>query len=123
MDAITRGNWKAFFGKGLSDQETQCALLATDGMTNKEIARERGIAPDTVKKRLQSAMYRLGVDRRAALVSEAIRRGIIAPACVAFLAVLLGLQHQQPTTVRRPSAPRRVEVRIVARQEVAAWAA
>nr|WP_298117364.1 helix-turn-helix transcriptional regulator [uncultured Pseudomonas sp.] len=82
MQFITHGNWKGFTGQGLTDRELECTLAAAAGMTNKEIARQLGIAPDTVKKRIQFAMGRLDVPRRTALVAEAMRKSIIAPLVV-----------------------------------------
>lgn len=109
MDVITHGNWKGFIGQGLSERELECTLLAASGMTNKEIAKDLGIAPDTVKKRIQNAMYRLDVPRRTALVAEAMRKAIIAP-LVLLLALSEIAPHSQVQTrpVRSPVAMKRV---------------
>lgn len=68
-------------GQGLAPRELQCLLAVAAGMTSKEAARELGVAPDTVDKRILAATTKLGVTRRAALVAEAFRRGLIAFAC------------------------------------------
>ena len=68
-------------GKGLAPRELQCLIAVAAGMTSKEAARELGVAPDTVDKRLLSATTKLGVTRRAALVAEAFKRGLITFAC------------------------------------------
>lgn len=65
-------------GKRLSPRELQCLMAVAAGMTSKEVAQELGIAPDTVDKRLLAATTKLGVTRRAALVAEAFRLGLIA---------------------------------------------
>lgn len=64
-------------GMGLAPRELECLLSVAAGMTSKEVARELGMAPDTVDKRILSATTKLGVTRRAALVAEAFRRGLI----------------------------------------------
>lgn len=109
MDVITHGNWQGFTDHGLSDRELECTVLAACGLTNKEIAKQMGIAPDTVKKRIQNAMYRLDVPRRAALVAEAMRKAIIAP-LVLLLCIAEVAPHQpiQTRPVRTPVAVKRV---------------
>lgn len=108
MDVITHGNWQGFTDRGLSDREVECTVLAACGLTNKEIAKQMSIAPDTVKKRIQNAMYRLDVPRRAALVAEAMRKAIIAPLLI-LLALAEIAPHQQIQTrpVRTPAAVKR----------------
>jgi DNA-binding CsgD family transcriptional regulator len=108
MDAFTHGNWQGFLDRGLSEREVECTVLAASGLTNKEIAKKMGIAPDTVKKRIQAAMYRLQVPRRAALVAEAMRKAIIAPLLL-LLALAEVAPHQQIQTrpVRTPAAVKR----------------
>jgi DNA-binding CsgD family transcriptional regulator len=78
MNALTLGNWTGRLGMGLAERELQCVLAIAEGGTSKEIARTLGIAPNTVDKRILSASTKLGVIRRAALVAEAMRRGLIA---------------------------------------------
>lgn len=64
--------------KGLAPRELQCLIAVAAGMTSKEAAKELGVAPDTVDKRLLAATTKLGVTRRAAMVAEAFRLGLIA---------------------------------------------
>lgn len=64
-------------GMGLAPRELQCLISIAAGLTSKEAARELGVAPDTIDKRLLAATTKLGVTRRAALVAEAFRRGLI----------------------------------------------
>jgi len=103
MDVITHGNWQGFTDHGLSDRELECTVLAACGLTNKEIAKQMGIAPDTVKKRIQNAMFRLDVPRRAALVAEAMRKAIIAPLIVLLCVMSAMPPHQQPARPARPT--------------------
>lgn len=62
----------------LSAREMECLLAVAAGLTTKQVARELGIAPGTVEKRLLAATTKLGVTRRAALVVEAFRQGLIS---------------------------------------------
>lgn len=64
-------------GMGLASRELECLLSVAAGLTSKQTAKQLGVAPDTVDKRLLSATTKLGVTRRAALVTEAFRRGLI----------------------------------------------
>lgn len=86
MTSINRGAWQGNLGLGLSLRELEFTLHVAGGMTDKQIARIAGIAPDTVRKRIYSAMFKLGASRRPQLIAECMRRAIIAP-----LAVLLML--------------------------------
>ncbi|MHC8404332.1 LuxR C-terminal-related transcriptional regulator [Pseudomonas sp. TMB3-21] len=78
MNVLTLGNWTGHLGMGLAERELQCVMAIAGGGTSKEIARTLGIATATVDKRILSASTKLGVIRRAALVAEAMRRGLIA---------------------------------------------
>ena len=52
METITKGDWQGFLGMGLSRRELEFTLSLCFGMTDKQMAREAGIAPDTVHKML-----------------------------------------------------------------------
>jgi DNA-binding CsgD family transcriptional regulator len=78
---ITAHGFTGTLGMGLAPRELQCLLSVAAGLTSKETARELGVSPDTVDKRLLSATTKLGVTRRAALVAEGFKRGLIAFAC------------------------------------------
>ena len=108
MEIINAYGLTGFLGKGAAPRELECLLAVAAGLTSKEAARNLGVAPGTIEKRLLSLSTKLGVNRRAALVAEAFKRGVIVPALCMVLAMLVCLQ-QNPNAVRRPSAPRRVE--------------
>ncbi|MDP4028246.1 MAG: response regulator transcription factor [Gallionella sp.] len=54
---------------GLSRRELEIARHFADGLTNKEIARETGLAPATVRNHLSSIYLKLGVDNKAELAT------------------------------------------------------
>jgi two-component system nitrate/nitrite response regulator NarL len=62
----------------LSERETEVLRLTAGGMSGPQIARRLGIGPTTVKTHLQRAYRKLGVTDRAALVAEAMRRGLLS---------------------------------------------
>lgn len=62
---------------GLSPRELEATVLAAGDMSAKEIAKEMGIAPGTVSKRLDDARFKLSAKTVLGLVVEAVRRGII----------------------------------------------
>lgn len=123
MGTITANGFTGHLGRGAAPRELECLLAIAGGMTSKEAARVMGIAAGTIDKRLLALTTKLGVTRRAALVGEAFRRGIIAPACAFLLAILLVEQHQPLALTRRPDGPRRAELRVVARRDSTEWVA
>lgn len=120
---ISNGAWKGHLGRGLAPRELQFLLWVALGLTAKEIAREAGIAPSSVAKRLSNAMFKLGVTRRAALVAEAMRRQIISPACFVLAALIAmnaiaNVQSVEPARRdRRPPSVRIAQIRITRRAE------
>ena len=62
----------------LAEQELRAALAVCAGLANKEIARVMGCAQGTVKKTIERVFYKLRVNNRAGLISEAFRRGLIS---------------------------------------------
>jgi len=79
-------------------------IYAAKDMTMKEIARCMDCAPSTIKKQLDTARFKLGMQRTIrGLIAEAMKRGIIAPL---VLALLVGGEHTQIRPIRRPDAPR-----------------
>ncbi len=65
----------------LAEQEMRTALAICAGLSGKETAKVMGCAPGTVKKTVERIFFKLGVSNRAALVAEALKRGLIAFAC------------------------------------------
>lgn len=111
MDStITTGAWKGQLGLVLAQRELECTLGVAQGMTAKEIAQALGIAPGTVVKALERAMFKLQVNRRAALIAIAMRQQIISPLCL-FLAALIAM-HSTTDDMRRErkTTERRVAV-------------
>ncbi|WP_085710883.1 MULTISPECIES: helix-turn-helix transcriptional regulator [unclassified Pseudomonas] len=75
---ITAHGLTGFLGRGAAQRELECLLEVAGGSTGKEAAQALGMSEDSVKKRLLSLTTKLGVTRRAALVAEAFRLGLIA---------------------------------------------
>jgi len=88
--SITANGWTGFLGRELSLREVQCVLGIASGQTSKELARELGVQPDSIKKRVLSASTKLGVTRRAQLVAVSMQKGLISPVATT-LALLLTL--------------------------------
>ncbi|WP_306168598.1 response regulator transcription factor [Halomonas sp. MMSF_3323] len=94
-------------GKRGSDLPTakQVMVLAglASGMTQKEIARHRGISPATVKSTAEALYYRLHATRAADAIVKGMRRGWIAPLVIALL--VADLNHST-ARVRQPMRTR-----------------
>lgn len=60
-----------------SDRKMSVLKLLAAGKSNKVIARELGLSPDTVKTHVQQLLTMLGVENRTAAVIEARRRGLV----------------------------------------------
>ncbi|WP_256806537.1 response regulator transcription factor [Pseudomonas kurunegalensis] len=117
--SITLGSWTGHLGRGLALRELQCVLGIAQGLSSKEIARDLGVQPDSIKKRVLAATTKLGVIKRAQLVAEAMRRGLISPAAIlaAILAVHGAASDDQFLRVRRSGGgERKVELRVAARR-------
>ena len=61
----------------LTEREIEVLQGVADGSTSKEIAYRLGISERTVKAHLTSIYNKLGVDSRAAAVSEGMKQGIL----------------------------------------------
>lgn len=119
---LTFGNWRATANPnrkagGLAPREAQHLMALACGMTQKQIAREFGISPSTVRHSLTRIYQRLNVERGTAAVGAAIRRGWIAPLLVALLVGAMtpgsdALRVRQPVRSRQQvSASRNVSRR------------
>ena len=63
--------------ESLSPRERNILERIGQGRSNKEIARELGIAPETVKSHIKNIFMKLAVDRRAQAVSRAQSLGLV----------------------------------------------
>jgi LuxR family maltose regulon positive regulatory protein len=61
---------------GLSVRERDVLKLVAQGQSNKRIARELGVAPDTIKYHLKSVFFKLGVVNRAQAAVQAKSNGL-----------------------------------------------
>jgi ATP/maltotriose-dependent transcriptional regulator MalT len=64
-------------GGSLSVRECMIVRLMGDGLSNKRIARQLSIAPETVKSHAKSIFLKLTVQTRAQAVYRAARLGLI----------------------------------------------
>jgi DNA-binding CsgD family transcriptional regulator len=64
-------------GESLSPRERHIVTLMSDGLSNKRIARQLGIAPETVKTHAKHIMLKLASQTRVEAVSRALRLGLI----------------------------------------------
>jgi DNA-binding CsgD family transcriptional regulator len=80
---ITFAGFTGFLGRGAAPRELQCLLAVAAGLTSKQAARDLGIAPDTIDKRLLALTTKLGVVKRAQLVARAFALGLISFASAA----------------------------------------
>lgn len=122
--SITSGNWTGHLGMGLALRELQCVLGIASGQTSKELARDLGVQPESIKKRVLAASTKLGVTRRAQLVAEAMRKGLISPLIVLMCLIITAQQAntEQFGRIRRPGE-RRIENRVAVRRIEAAQTA
>ena len=63
----------------LTPREVEVLTAVSNGLTNKEIARELGISRHTVKFHLESLMRKLGASSRAEAVFRSMRLKLFAP--------------------------------------------
>ncbi|MFV0926510.1 response regulator transcription factor [Pseudomonas palmensis] len=122
METITSGTWMGKLGKGLAPRELEALLGVAQGLTAKEIARLMQVTPGTVANRIENAMFKLGVHRRAALVAEAMKRQIISPMCFVLVALIamhsLAAGGGDPMRRDRRAPERRIaQVRVLRRAE------
>ncbi|GAA1117390.1 hypothetical protein GCM10009630_13860 [Kribbella jejuensis] len=62
---------------GLTSRELEVLALLARGQTNKQIARELGVAPKTVSNHVEHVYTKLGVGSRAAATLFAARHGLL----------------------------------------------
>lgn len=112
MPPIIRENFQGVVGLGLSDREVYYTLGLALGLTDKQQAREAGLAPDSVRKRINSAMFKLGASRRSQLVAEAMRRAIITPLAICLALCCIVVNSTPDHQDRAPRSPHGRFVRI-----------
>ena len=61
----------------LSKRERQILQMVANGKTTKEVARDLGISPHTVKTHLERIFEKLGANDRAQAVAIALRQGLV----------------------------------------------
>jgi two-component system nitrate/nitrite response regulator NarL len=61
----------------LSKREREILQMVANGSTTKEVARDLGISPHTVKTHLERIFEKLGANDRAQAVAIAIRTGLV----------------------------------------------
>jgi transposase-like protein len=115
-DYIELAGWRVQLANRLTAKEAEAIALAAAGKTAKEAARALGVSPATIQDRWLHARDKLGYlpSLRDMLVQAALR-GLIAPLCL--LVMLTGAHQQQTQPVRRPEAPRSVQMARVQRIE------
>ena len=73
--AARHGGGRRSYGHELSPQERKVAELAATGRTNRQIAAELFLSPNTVDKHMRAAMRKLGVRSRAAIARQLATSG------------------------------------------------
>ena len=61
----------------LTPREAEVLALVASGYTEREIARDLGLSPHTVKAHTGNILIKLGVTTRAAAVAVALRRELL----------------------------------------------
>lgn len=118
MQQIIRNNWKGTVGL-LSPRELEFTLHVAAGLTDKQIARQVGLAPDSVRKRIYNAMFKLGASRRPQLIAEAMRRAIITPLALvmAVMCISASMTDGNQDTERAHRTAKHTRVRPGGRRE------
>ena len=76
---VTSGpNLKAIKALGLTRREIQMLGILATGKSNKEIARDLGLSPNTIKTHLANLYEKLGVRNRTQAVTEAAKLSLNA---------------------------------------------
>ncbi|MDN3561682.1 helix-turn-helix transcriptional regulator [Vreelandella neptunia] len=110
---VTFAGWRCQYGARKSGLPTlvqaQVAAGLAAGLTQKEIAKLRGVSPASVRTVAEALYSHLGAYRAAAAVAEGMKRGWIAPLLVALLISGINpdmdaMRHRQPTRTRTHSS-------------------
>jgi DNA-binding NarL/FixJ family response regulator len=76
-EELTASNERDRKAETLTAREIEVLQLLAFGHTNKDIAEQLFISPDTVKTHLEHIFEKLGTSDRTAAVAEALRRRLI----------------------------------------------
>ena len=104
---MNQGIWRV--SKTLPIAQGEVLLGLANGLTNKEIARERGVSPSTINSTLTQIREKLSgklvaTGKRAWIVSEAIHRGWLSPLMVMIcISSVLGGMANEEIEMRRSS--------------------
>lgn len=109
---VTFAGWRCQYGARKSGLPTlvqaQVAAGLAAGLTQKEIAKLRGVSPASVRTVAETLYSHLGAYRAAAAVAEAMKRGWIAPLLVALL--VSGINPDAEAMRHRPPVRTRTQV-------------
>lgn len=125
METISAHGFVGRLGHGAAQRELECLMAVAAGLSSKEAARIMGVAAGTIEKRLLALSTKLGVTKRAAMVAEAFKRGILTHAVYALvvLASAHSILSDDPTMRTRRGGERKIEVRVAARRMESGYAA
>lgn len=120
---VVFAGWRCQYGKRNSGLPTlvqaQVAAGLAAGLTQKEIAKLRGVSPASVRTTAEALYWHLGVYRAAAAVAIAMGRGWIAPLVIFLL--ISGINPDTEALRHRPPVRTRQQVsasRTIARRDV-----
>ncbi|MBT2788079.1 MULTISPECIES: response regulator transcription factor [unclassified Halomonas] len=120
---ISLSGWCCYYGSRNSGLPTrvqaQVAAGLAAGLTQKEIAKIRGVSPASIRTVAEALYWHLGTYKAAGAVAEAMRRGWIAPLLIALL--VSGINADTEAMRNRPPARTRQQVsasRNVSRRDV-----
>ncbi|WP_163834716.1 helix-turn-helix transcriptional regulator [Spartinivicinus ruber] len=108
------GHWQAHLDNPyLAPRETEYCLGLLSGKTDKVIAREQGVEPNSVSSRIKNVHYKLKTANRAHLVAELIRLKIVTLNVSPVVMMLLSafVVNSVPMVVNdNPDKPRQVRI-------------
>ena len=98
--------WKVEQGK-LPPRQADVLEGIAQGKTDKEMAKEFGISPETIKSAVSTLYYKLRIvnAKRSALVAEAIAKGVLVTGTTMILisSMLVNMAAQEDMEMRRSS--------------------
>lgn len=114
---ISAHGWTGYLNQGLALRELECLLGIAGGRSNKQLAQDLDLQPDTIKKTVSRALFKLGAANRASLISEAFKRGLIGHCLVLLLAVGSAFGADPMAKVRRSGGSEsKIETRIASKR-------